>query len=227
MHSDSSFENASVLEVEYPSEPVFIRTIVENDKVRTVRLVASASLPTRFGNFTLFGFHDSAGDKEHTAIVHGEANLAKDVALRVHSECHTGDVLGSLRCDCRDQLEAALRYINEQVCGVVLYLRQEGRGIGLLNKIKAYKLQDAGFDTVDANLRLGLPAEARDYFAASAMIEILGIQSIRLMTNNPAKMEALTKLGVKVNGRIPLVIPGNAYNSRYLLTKKARMNHLY
>jgi GTP cyclohydrolase II len=197
------------------------------DRDLCVQLVAKADLPSRFGNFTLFGFYDSKDDKEHTAIVHGDVEGREDVPLRVHSQCHTGDVLGSLRCDCRDQLEAALKYIAERPFGAVVYMMQEGRGIGLLNKIKAYQLQDLGLDTVEANQYLGYPGEARDYRVAAKIIELLGIRSVALMTNNPDKIDKLTGEGVRITGRVPIVIEANVHDDTYLKTKKERMGHLF
>lgn len=192
----------------------------------SMRLVSSAHLPTRFGDFTIFAFLDSHDNREHTAIVQGDVAGATDLPTRVHSECHTGDVLGSLRCDCRDQLEAALNYIAKQERGLILYMRQEGRGIGLSNKILAYNLQDQGYDTIEANLKLGLPAEAREYRSAVAMLQLLGVESVRLLTNNPAKIEALTNAGMQITGRLPIVIEPNIYSERYLQTKRDRMGHL-
>jgi GTP cyclohydrolase II len=191
-----------------------------------VQLVAHAHLPSRFGEFELYGFYDAREDKEHTAMVHGSVTGKRGVPIRVHSECHTGDVLGSLRCDCRDQLEAALRYVGQQEAGAVLYLRQEGRGIGLLNKIKAYRLQELGLDTVEANLYLGYPDEMRDYKVAAKMLALLGIESIRLLTNNPDKIEKLGAEGVIIDGRIPIIIPPNPNDEGYLVTKRDRMGHL-
>ncbi len=191
-----------------------------------VQLVAHAKLPTRFGIFTIYGFYDAKDDKEHTAVVHGDVNGKEGVPLRVHSQCHTGDVLGSLRCDCRDQLEAALKYISTQEFGAVIYLKQEGRGIGLLNKIKAYQLQDLGLDTVEANLYLGFPSEARDYKVAAKIMRLLGIKSAALMTNNPDKIDKLRAEGIQVTDRIPIVIPPNPFSETYLDTKKSRMSHL-
>ena len=191
-----------------------------------VQLVAHAHLPSRFGDFELYGFYDARDDKEHTAMVHGDVSGKESVAVRVHSECHTGDVLGSLRCDCRDQLEAALRFVGAQDCGAVIYLRQEGRGIGLLNKIKAYRLQELGLDTVEANQYLGFPGEARDYKVAAKMLDLLGIRSIRLLTNNPDKIEKLGAEGVAVDGRIPLVIASNPHDIGYLSVKREKMGHL-
>jgi GTP cyclohydrolase II len=197
-----------------------------SDEDFCVQLVAHAHLPSRFGDFELYGFYDAREDKEHTAMVHGSVAGKRGVPVRVHSECHTGDVLGSLRCDCRDQLEASLRYVGSQDCGAVVYMRQEGRGIGLLNKIKAYRLQELGLDTVEANVYLGFPGEARDYKVAAKILGLLGIESLRLLTNNPDKIEKLQAEGVEVDGRIPLVIPPNAWDEGYLSVKREKMRHL-
>lgn len=197
------------------------------DEGLCVQLVARARLPTRFGEFEIAGFYDAKHDKEHTAVLKGNLEGAEDLPLRIHSQCHTGDVFGSLRCDCRDQLEAALRYIEAEGRGAVVYMKQEGRGIGLLNKIKAYRLQELGLDTVEANRYLGFPDDARDYAVAAAVIRLLGIKSIRLMTNNPAKIEGMRKQGIEVAGRIPVVIEPNPHDGTYLETKRDRMGHLY
>ncbi len=191
-----------------------------------VQLVAHAHLPTRFGDFELFGFYDARDDKEHTAVVRGVVKGREAVPVRVHSECHTGDVLGSLRCDCRDQLEAALTFIGAQEAGAVLYMRQEGRGIGLLNKIKAYRLQELGLDTIEANRFLGYPGEGRDYGVAAKMLSLLGIQSVALITNNPDKIDKLTAEGVKVVERISVIAPTNPHNEGYLSVKREKMGHL-
>jgi GTP cyclohydrolase II len=191
-----------------------------------VQLVAHAHLPSRFGDFELYGFYDAREDKEHTAMVHGDVAHKRNVSVRVHSECHTGDVLGSLRCDCRDQLEASLRYVAAQDCGAVIYLRQEGRGIGLLNKIKAYRLQELGLDTVEANVYLGFPDEARDYKVAAKILGLLKIESLRLLTNNPDKITKLGAEGVLVEGRVPLVIEPNPHDADYLSVKREKMGHL-
>jgi len=191
-----------------------------------VQLVAHAHLPSRFGDFELYGFYDAREDKEHTAMVHGNVAGRKGVPVRVHSECHTGDVLGSLRCDCRDQLEAALRFVAAQDCGAVIYLRQEGRGIGLLNKIKANRLQELGLDTVEAHIYLGFPDEARDYKVAAKTLALLGIKSLKLLTNNPDKIEQLKAEGVAVDGRLPLVIAPNPHVEGYLSVKREKMGHL-
>jgi len=190
-------------------------------------LVARARLPTKHGDFEIVGFYEPSTGKEHTAIIHGVVSGREDVPLRVHSQCHTGDVLGSLRCDCQAQLEAALDFIGQQECGVVLYLIQEGRGIGLLNKIKAYQLQDLGLDTIEANVYLGFSADSRSYVNAASMIRLLGVQSIALLTNNPEKIQGLESAGINVTRRIPLVIEGNPHNKSYLDTKKNHMGHLF
>ena len=191
-----------------------------------VQLVAHAHLPTRFGDFELYGFYDAKANKEHTAVVRGDIKGQKAVPVRVHSECHTGDVLGSLRCDCRDQLEAALRYVGAQERGAVIYLKQEGRGIGLLNKIKAYQLQELGLDTVEANLYLGFPDEARDYKVAAKILSLLGLESIALLTNNPDKIDKLRAEGVQVVERLPIIIDANSHDEAYLATKREKMGHL-
>lgn len=190
-------------------------------------MVARAHLPTTHGDFEIVGFYEPSTGKEHTAIVRGDVSGKTDVPLRVHSQCHTGDVLGSLRCDCQAQLEAALEYMGQREYGVVLYLIQEGRGIGLLNKIKAYQLQDLGLDTIEANVYLGFSPDARRYASAAQMIRLLGIGSIALLTNNPEKIQGLEAEGVSITRRIPLVIQGNPHNRSYLETKKNHMGHLF
>ena len=193
---------------------------------RLVRIGASAQMPSRFGRaFTVVAF-DTVDGKEHGAVVQGEVRGKEDVPLRIHSECFTGDLMGSLRCDCRDQLEAALELIGEEERGVVIYLRQEGRGIGLVNKIRAYALQDAGLDTVEANHALGFQDDERSYELAAEMIEELGIRSVRLITNNPKKVDGLRDNGVDVSGRIPHKMPPNPHNHDYLRTKKVKSGHL-
>src|SRR5262252_9513538 len=191
-----------------------------------VRVAAVANLPSRFGRFKIVAFWNNRDGKEHVAIVHGDAMGTQDLPTRLHSECLTGDVMGSLRCDCRDQLEVALQKIAKLQRGVVLYMRQEGRGIGLINKIKAYSLQDRGLDTVEANLALGFRDDERDYAVAAHMLASLNVASIRLLTNNPKKVEALEKYGIHVAGRIPHVIPANEYNRYYLQTKARRSGHV-
>lgn len=190
-----------------------------------VRVVGVADLPTRFGDFRIVAFWNNRDEKEHVAIVRGNVVGAEEVPTRLHSECLTGDALGSLRCDCRDQLETALRVIGGLDQGLVLYLRQEGRGIGLINKVRAYALQDRGLDTVEANLALGFRDDERDYAIAAHMLSSLAVRSIRLMTNNPSKLDQLTRYGVNVSGRSPHLIPPNPHNRFYLATKASRSGH--
>jgi GTP cyclohydrolase II len=191
-----------------------------------VKIAAVADLPTIFGTFHIVGFWNDRDGKDHVAIVKGDPFGLEDVPVRLHSECLTGDALGSLRCDCRDQLTSALRSIGRLDTGMVLYLRQEGRGIGLLNKLRAYGLQDEGLDTVDANLALGFRDDERDYSIAAHMLGLLEVRSVRLMTNNPRKLTGLASYGIRVTGRIPLVIPANEHNRSYLETKALRSGHL-
>jgi GTP cyclohydrolase II len=191
-----------------------------------VKIVAIAELPSRFGRFQVVAFWNNRDGKEHIAILHGNPMNREDVPTRVHSECLTGDALGSLRCDCRDQLEVALRRIAGEECGLVLYLRQEGRGIGLLNKLRAYGLQDRGLDTVEANLALGFRDDEREYSIAAHMLSSLRVRSIRLLTNNPKKVDELTRYGIRITGRQPHVIPPNDYNRFYLETKRDKSGHI-
>jgi 3,4-dihydroxy 2-butanone 4-phosphate synthase/GTP cyclohydrolase II len=183
-------------------------------------------LPTQYGEFQLLVYTHPVDKAEHIALVKGVVKGKENVLIRVHSECFTGDVLSSLKCDCGDQLAQALNEIAGAEAGVVLYLRQEGRGIGLTNKIKAYALQNQGLDTVDANLALGFAEDGRDYYMASQMLKSLGVQSIELMTNNPSKIEGLKSYGINVNQRIAIEIASNITNYAYLQTKKLRMNHI-
>ncbi len=191
-----------------------------------VRLVGVADLPTEFGDFRIAAFWNNGDEKEHVAILKGDVIGAEGVLTRMHSECLTGDALGSLRCDCRPQLEAALTALGKSERGVVLYLRQEGRGIGLLNKVRAYQLQDKGLDTVEANLALGFRDDERDYAIAAHMLASLRVKSIQLMTNNPDKVNQLRTFGVNVTERVPHVIPPTAHNRFYLQTKARRSGHL-
>ncbi len=190
-----------------------------------VQRVASARIPTPFGEFQLHLYSNNQDGKEHLALVMGDVCDQADVLTRLHSECFTGDVLGSLRCDCGEQLELAMQKIAEAGQGVLVYLRQEGRGIGLLSKLRAYNLQDAGYDTVDANLLLGHRADERDYTPAGCILRDLGVRSVRLMTNNPTKLEALKALGVPVTERVPLPPTVHKHNQMYLDTKARRMHH--
>jgi len=192
-----------------------------------VRVVAVANLPSRFGRFRIVAFWNNRDGKEHVALVHGDILGSEALPTRLHSECLTGDVMGSLRCDCRDQLEVALQKIARLPRGVILYMRQEGRGIGLINKVRAYSLQDRGLDTVDANLALGFRDDERDYAVAAHMLASLNVGSIQLMTNNPNKIRQLEQLGIKVSDRIPHVIPASEWNRFYLETKARRSGHVF
>lgn len=192
----------------------------------TVTRTAAARIPTRHGDFQLCFYTNTMDNKEHLAFYRGDLTQAEGALVRVHSECFTGDVLGSLRCDCGEQLDHALQLIAAEALGVVVYLRQEGRGIGLEQKLHAYNLQDRGYDTVDANLMLGHGADERSYSLAACILEDLGVKSVRLITNNPAKISALQSEGVNVVARVPIEIPINTENHDYLLTKAKRMDHL-
>jgi len=191
-----------------------------------LRFIEKSRLPTRWGTFDIHGFEDAASDKEHVAISMGDCSGDEPLLVRLHSECLTGDALGSLRCDCGAQLQAAMATIAERGRGAILYLRQEGRGIGLLNKIKAYHLQDAGADTVEANERLGFGADQRDYTLCAPMLRHLGTNKVILMTNNPRKVAALEALGIEVVERRPLQTQSNPHNAKYLSTKAGKLGHL-
>ncbi|HEX2015781.1 MAG TPA: bifunctional 3,4-dihydroxy-2-butanone-4-phosphate synthase/GTP cyclohydrolase II [Solirubrobacteraceae bacterium] len=192
---------------------------------RLVERVVDTALPTGFGEFTAIGYRSLVDDKHHVALVKGEVAGRSDVLVRVHSECLTGDVFHSLRCDCGEQLESALAMIEQEGCGVLLYLAQEGRGIGLLNKLRAYKLQETGLDTVEANLELGLPADLRDYGIGAQILVDLGLSSIRILTNNPKKIRGLEGYGLSVSSQIPIEPTPNPHNEAYLRAKKERMGH--
>ena len=191
-----------------------------------VKVVAVADLPTRFGQFRVVAFCNNRDGKDHVALVRGDVLGAEALPTRLHSECLTGDALGSLRCDCRDQLEVALQRLGSMDRGLLLYMRQEGRGIGLTNKIKAYALQDRGLDTVEANVALGFRDDERDYAVAAHMLVSLNVGSISLMTNNPSKIRQLEQHGIAVSGRLPHVMPANEHNRFYLQTKADRSGHL-
>ena len=193
---------------------------------KLVSIAAETKLPTKYGDFRIIIFNNEVDHKEHLMIVKGDVRGKSDVLMRIHSECLTGDVFGSHRCDCGEQLENALRSIEEQGEGIVIYMRQEGRGIGLTNKIKAYTLQDQGYDTVEANVKLGFPPDMREYSLAAQMLRELDVKSVKLLTNNPEKKEDLERWGITVSKRVPIVIKANSINAKYLNTKKEKMRHM-
>ncbi|AOS95777.1 GTP cyclohydrolase-2 [Microbulbifer aggregans] len=193
----------------------------------TIRFVESSKLPTPWGMFEMHGFEDTESGKEHVVLTMGDTDTDEPLLARIHSECLTGDALFSLRCDCGAQLQHAMHRIAMEGRGAIFYLRQEGRGIGLLNKIRAYHLQDCGADTVEANEQLGFGADMRDYSILKEMLKHLGAKSIRLMTNNPRKVQALEQLGIKVTERLPHQTGRNPHNVKYLSTKKGKLGHLF
>jgi 3,4-dihydroxy 2-butanone 4-phosphate synthase/GTP cyclohydrolase II len=190
-----------------------------------VTRAAAAKLPTEYGEFDIVAYEDSADGKTHVALVHGDLGGGENVLVRVHSSCVTGDIFHSARCDCGPQLDTAMRRIVGEGRGVLLYLNQEGRGIGLANKIRAYSLQDEGFDTVEANERLGFPADRREYGVSVRMLVDLGVRSVRLLSNNPRKLAGVTGDGLSVSERIPIEIPASEFTRRYLKTKKDKLGH--
>ncbi|UAJ65852.1 GTP cyclohydrolase II [Candidatus Schneideria nysicola] len=191
-----------------------------------LKRVAEANLPTPWGDFLIVGFIEKNTGHNHIALIYGNIFNSSSVLARVHSECLTGDALFSLRCDCGFQLESALSYIAQEKNGVLLYHRQEGRNIGLINKIRAYKLQDKGADTVEANHKLGFAADERDFTVCADMFKLLGVQKVRLLTNNPKKVDILTQAGINIIERVPLIVGRNPKNAHYLDTKEKKMGHL-
>ena len=190
-----------------------------------VTRAAAAKLPTEYGEFDIVAYEDSVDRQTHIALVHGDLGSGENVLVRIHSSCVTGDIFHSARCDCGPQLDTAMRRIVAEGRGVLLYLNQEGRGIGLANKIRAYSLQDEGFDTVEANERLGFPADQREYGVSQRILVDLGVQSVRLLSNNPRKLAGVTGVGLSLSERIPIEIPASVHTQRYLKTKKDKLGH--
>jgi 3,4-dihydroxy 2-butanone 4-phosphate synthase / GTP cyclohydrolase II len=231
MNEDGTMSRVPELAVfakEHGLKMVTIKALIEYRMRREsfVKRAAVTKLPTEYGEFVAIAYENEVDDYNHLALVKGEIKPGDEVLVRVHSECLTGDVLHSLRCDCGDQLHKAMQIIDKEGKGVILYMRQEGRGIGLVNKLRAYELQDKGMDTVEANLELGFKADLRDYGIGAQILVELGVKKMRLMTNNPRKIVGLEGYGLKVTGRVPLEIPAQSNNLKYLKTKKHKMGHI-